>query len=97
MNTVGRPPGSHTKYGRALRRVPLREPEVRWLAAVGERMRELREEQDIAASEVAAALDVNEITIHKWESGRNAPMLANVYRYATAIGVRPSDIVEVEL
>lgn len=95
MNT-GRPPGSQTRFGRALRRVPLREPEVRWLRDVGARMRELREEQDIAASEVAAALGVNDRTIHGWERGYRAPMLANVYRYAAAIGVKPSDIVEVD-
>lgn len=96
MRRTGRPPGSRDRLGRACRAVPVTEPYVRYMALVGERLRELREEQDIAAAEIAAALSVDRATVLHWERGRRTPTIANLYRLAAALGVRVADIVEVE-
>lgn len=96
MRRNGRPPGSRDRLGRACRAVPLSEPYIRYMAAVAERIRELREEQDIAAAEIAAALSVDPLTVHAWEAGRRTPTVANLYRIAAALGVRIADIVEVD-
>lgn len=92
----GRPPGSPDRLGRATRAVPKSEPYVRYMQAVCDRIRELREEQDVSANEIAAALSIRPETVHAWEAGRRTPSIANLYRFAAALGVRVADIVEVE-
>lgn len=83
--------------GRATRAVPRSEPYVRYMAAVGVRIRELREEQDVSAAELAAALSIDPATVLRWERGdRTTPSIANLYRIAMALGVRVADIVEVD-
>ena len=96
MATTGRPRGSRDRLGRCTRRVPISEPFVRYMREVGVRIRELREEQDVAASELAAALNVHRATVQHWESGIRTPTIANLYRISVALGVRVSDILEIE-
>lgn len=92
----GRPLGSRDRHGHAVRHVPADEPNSSFLPIVAQNIRELREENDVSASELANALDVNTATVHSWESGRCVPPLPTVYRIACALGVKPSDIVEVD-
>lgn len=92
----GRPAGSGTRYGHAVRAVPRDEPSKRFLPAFADRLRFLREEQDVSVDELAAALDVNNATVHSWETGRVVPPLPTVYRVAMALGIRPADLLEVD-
>jgi ribosome-binding protein aMBF1 (putative translation factor) len=92
----GRPRGSRDRLGRASRAVHKSEPYVRYMRAVGERLRELREEQDVSASELASALSIRPETIRHWEDGSRTPNIANLYRLAAALDVRIADIVEVD-
>lgn len=91
----GRPYGSRDRHGHCVRSVPLVEA-YRTIAAIGVRIRVIREEQDVRSSELAAALDVDPMTVANWESGRRRPTLANVIRAAVALGVQPGDLVGVD-
>lgn len=84
----GRPPGSPDRNGRAARskRLPTSAPAFREFAkACGRRLRELREEQDIAASELAAAIKMSKMTVHSWERGREVPRIRVMISIAAAL------------
>ncbi len=74
-------------HGHAMRRVPATEGHA-YMRHVGAELRRARTSVDIAAAELAAALDVHPRTVHGWESGRVRPTLANLYRCAIALGMR---------
>lgn len=88
-----RPKGSPDRHGRCVRAVTEGEAD-RLVAGVGPRIRLIREESDVSATELAAALEINPLTVHHWEAGRRNPTLGNVYRVAAALGVRVSDVLE---
>jgi ribosome-binding protein aMBF1 (putative translation factor) len=95
LRRMGRPRGSRDRMGRALR-TPHDDRYARAWAAhnVGEAIRAARERQDIAASELAAAVGVSASCVHQWESGRACPTLGRVMRIAWALGVSPSSLLE---
>ena len=90
---MSRPIGSRDRHGKALR-TPHDDRWARAYAAthVGAEIRFAREAQDIAASELAAAVGVDARTVHSWESGRVIPSLPRVLRVAWALGIAPSSL-----
>lgn len=77
MPKLGRPPGSRDRSGRA-NRVDLARIRAAYrelCAATGARLRQLREERDVSADELALAIDVCRMTVLAWERGRSAPSL----------------------
>ena len=93
---TGRPLGSRDRHGRCVRAVPLVEA-YRTVAQIGAHIRVLREEQDVSAAELAAALEIDPGTVLNWEAGRRRPTLTACVRIATALGVRLVDVVEPEV
>lgn len=81
----GRPRGMTDRHGHALRVAPGAEIPV--MRAFAEHLRYVREEADIAVAELAAALGVENNTVHGWESGRTRPHLHTLIRIAMALGV----------
>lgn len=85
--------------GKALRAVPRSEAAV-FIAKVRERLWEERERQGIPRSEMAAALGVTERTVWGWETDPayghpHVPQLHVLYQWATALGIRPMDLLDV--
>ncbi len=90
---LGRPCGSVDRNGRALR-VPLRAYAHDHVALViGEAIRRARESQDVAASELAAAIDVGTSAVLAYERGARLAPLHQLWRIAAALGVRLDSIV----
>lgn len=90
---MSRPRGSRDRHGKALRTPH----DNRWAQAyagthVGAEIRFAREAQDIAASELAAAIGVDPSTVHQWERGVRTPPLFRLLRIAWALGVTPSSL-----
>lgn len=52
-----------------------------------ERLKTAREEQNLSVAEVAARLDVDRSTVHRWESGNRKPDVADLMRWGAALGV----------
>lgn len=86
------PRGSHWRRGKCLRAVSLGEGWSSWSELFAERMRAVREEQDIAVSELAAAIGVWDETVHRWERGASTPSVQRLKQMADALGVLPSDL-----
>lgn len=86
----GRPPGSVDLGASCVRPVPLPEA-MRFAVQVGLAIRHLREEQHIAASELAAAIGVGTAAVLAWERG-HAPSVPRLYQIATALGIQVADI-----
>jgi DNA-binding XRE family transcriptional regulator len=57
------------------------------VAAFPEHLRHVRIGQNVAASELAAAIGVNTRTLHAYESGRTVPPLCRVVAIALALGL----------
>lgn len=93
MTAIGRPLGARDRRGRCVRAVPKNEAR-HWLDGVGEAIRHCREEQDVSALELAAAIGVCDKTIHAWERGRIRPRLLHVYSIAVALGIQLNDLLE---
>lgn len=92
---MGRPRGSKDRGGRALR-TPHDDRYALAYAAlhVGRAIREAREAMDIAASELAAAIDVDPSAVHSWERGAHCPCLGRLMRVAWALGISPASLLE---
>ena len=88
------PRGPH-RDGRALR-VTLSLPYARDRAALGfgESLEAALRDHNVAVAELAAAIEVNESTVHKWMSGRGVPHLGQVLRIAWALGVSVATLVQ---
>lgn len=74
---LGRPRGSVDRHGRCNRvdLVSLRRTTWRSFAvAFGQRLGDLLKERDVAASELAAAVDVSVMTVLAWRRGRSVPL-----------------------
>lgn len=85
---LGRPRGSTDRHGRCNRvdRVSLRRTAWRAFAvAFGRRLTELLTERDVAASELAAALDVSVMTVLAWKRGRSVPPSIQLAAIASAL------------
>jgi ribosome-binding protein aMBF1 (putative translation factor) len=80
------------RTGRCLRRVPHGEGFDRWARMLGAQIQHVREEQDVPASELAAAIGVWETTIHKWERGARQPTTRRLKQIADALGVLVMDL-----
>lgn len=94
----GRPRGSKDRHGKA-QRVPIRsDAYARHVAAIGERIRDIREERDVARSELAAALNVWESTVTNWENGstRRVPTLRRLVQIAQALDCMVIDLIPQE-
>lgn len=85
---VGRPLGSKDRRGRAQR--------VNWrvlgssmwralCTAAGHRLRAMREERNISAAELAAAIGAAAVTVLAWERGRSMPSLPTMVMLAAAL------------
>lgn len=81
--------------GRAQRFVPEDEAK-RFARRVAERLCEVREEQEVSRAELAAALGIGESQVWRLERGQSKPKLGMLYRWATALGIRPTDLLEVD-
>lgn len=90
---MSRPRGSRDRHGKALR-TPHDDRWARAYAAthVGAEIRFARESQDIAASELAAAVGVDPSAVFAWEAGRVIPSLPRLMRVAWALGIAPSSL-----
>lgn len=84
----GRPLGSKDRGGRA---APV-DHRARQMAAMrafaialGLRIKQVREEQDIAASELAAAIGCCKEAVHAWERGGSMPSIATLVLVAAAL------------
>lgn len=85
---LGRPLGSTDRRGRCNRvdRVSLRRTAWRaFSVAFGRRLADLLTERDIAASELAAALDVHVMTVLAWKRGRSVPPSIQLAAIASAL------------
>ena len=82
---VSRPRGSRDRLGKA-RRVD-RDALSFAVRAFGEQLRHVREDADIAASELAAAIGVGVTTVHSWEASRRIPPLHRLVAIAMALRV----------
>ena len=60
--------------------------------ALGQAIRELREERTITQRQLAAAADVNETWISHIETGSTNPAWGTVARIASGLGVRVSEL-----
>lgn len=82
---MGRPRGSKDRRGKA------RLVDGRALGfvvrAFGEQMRRAREEANVSASELAAAVQLDVATIHRYENASARPSLRSVVAIAMALGV----------
>jgi hypothetical protein len=92
---IGRPLGSVDRHGRCHRVDLIRMRRTSWRSfclAFGHRLSQLLDERDIAATELAAAIDVSVMTVFAWRRGRSVPgslMLAGI---AAAIGCSVVDL-----
>lgn len=83
--SVSRPRGSRDRHGKAKR---VDASTVRFVTrAFGECIRRAREDADVSASELAAAIGVYEDCVNRWESGRRTPRLSNLTAIAMALRV----------
>lgn len=88
-----RPLGSTTKRGDALRSVYPNEHAVYFAPALGERIRQLREEQDISTATLAKAIGVGTRWLHRIEAGQQIPLLGRLYQISIALGCRTRDLI----
>lgn len=96
---LGRPLGSIDRRGRAQRVSSAARRPTAWRAlceAFGARLRQLREEQDIAASELAAAIGASRYAILSWERGDRMPSMTVLCMVATALGCSLVDLMPEE-
>lgn len=99
MSRLGRPPGSADRSGRARRVSSAARRPSAWRSlceAFGRRVRQIREEQDIAASELAAAIGSSPYTILSWERGDRMPSMAVLCMTATALDCSLVDLMPEE-
>lgn len=85
---LGRTRGSTDRHGRCNRvdRASLRRTAWRaFSVAFGRRLTELLTERDVAASELAAALDVSVMTVLAWKRGRSVPPSIQLAAIASAL------------
>lgn len=80
------------RHGKCLRRVARGEGFERWAEMLGAQMQHVREELDVPASELAAAIGVRHTTVHHWEAGDIAPPLRRLKQVADALGVLVMDL-----
>lgn len=90
---VGRPPGSLDRTGKALRTVPYAEADWILAAAMGEKIRAVRDEQGLALAELAAAIGIHLSNIARYESGEMLAPTRRLYQMAQAMGVRMIDLI----
>lgn len=84
----GRPLGSRDRNGRAApvdHRARQMAAMRAFTVALGLRVKQVREEHDIAASELAAAIGMARATIHQWERGAAMPSIATLVLVAAAL------------
>jgi DNA-binding XRE family transcriptional regulator len=96
---IGRPPGSHDRNGRARRIGSAARRPSSWRTlceAFGRRLRVLREEKDIAASELAAAIGAATATIFSWERGDRMPSMTVLCMVAVALDCSLVDLMPEE-
>lgn len=96
---TGRPLGSVDRSGRAQRVGSAARRPVAWRSlceAFGRRLRVLREEQDIAASELAAAIGASQSTILSWERGDRMPSMTVLCMAAAALSCSLVDLMPEE-
>lgn len=99
MSRLGRPPGSRDRHGRARRVSSAARRPRSWRSlclAFGRRLRILREEQDIAASELAAAIGASPYTVLSWERGDRMPSMTVLCMTATALDCSLVDLMPEE-
>lgn len=84
---IGRPKGAKERYGKCIRFVSGEEGN-RALREFAAHLRTIREELDVPADELAAAVGVDVATILHWESGRRVPKLSRLYQISAALGVQ---------
>lgn len=85
---VGRPLGSIDRNGRALRVPGKGYARDHVKLTVGENIRRVREEANVAATELAAAVEVSRSTILAYEGARRCVPLHMLWRIAAALGCR---------
>lgn len=59
---------------------------------VGEMIRQLREEQGLSQTKLAATADISAATLSQFETGRKTPSLGSLLRLADALGVEPGEL-----
>ena len=59
---------------------------------IGARVKELRAERGLSGRKLAAAADVSQPFLSQLEAGRTSVAIATLYRLATALDVKPSDL-----
>lgn len=59
----------------------------------GHLIRDARRRKGIRQHQLAAAIDVQQNTVHQWEAGKRAVSLDMLMRVAAALGVRPATLV----
>ena len=65
-------------------------------SGVGERIRQLRAERGISQQDLAALCDFEKSNMSRIESGKTNLTLKNMYKICRALGVRLSDLVDIE-
>lgn len=64
------------------------------LAALGRVVRRRRRVVGLTLAELAAASGVSESTLKGWEAGRRNPSVRGFFALASALGVRPGELLD---
>jgi transcriptional regulator with XRE-family HTH domain len=67
-----------------------------FLAKVGKRIKELRDEKRISQQELAAMLDYEKSNMSRLESGTTNPRVGTLYRVAKALKVPLSELLDID-
>lgn len=62
----------------------------------GERLKDLREEQQLSAVKLSKELGVDDTTIGRWEKGLMVPNIIHLYRIAVYFGVSADYLIGLE-
>ena len=62
---------------------------------IGQALKEERERRHYSLEDMAGMLSVSKVTVHYWETGRNAISAAMLKRYCAALNITVSDIARI--
>ena len=62
--------------------------------SIGERITELRKEQNLSQGQLASAMDVSRQAVSKWENGTSEPSTSNLFALAKLYGISVTELLQ---